>query len=352
LSVEENYRDRYFSHLNFTFWKLALQVGKLNDAKILAEKSLKYLIEYKRIPQLDLLLRSLEEVGLLKNKLSNYQRKRDVLKGIRRDTFEFFSDDFEQLTDHPEHWKIYPEFVSNYLILDEEWSLKEWKLCYEFILKYHYEKALFLLLAEKAGELGKLEAQNFFIEFLKEKKIHFKKRESKLEKNKVFKNDQLLIIDYDQVAMDLLSGLTGPTDEEQNRVLNSLKFIPTEELLSRGQDMVVAFELLGMERVVLSLCEQITKISKDEKIIIGTYYVWGQALINLENYFKVVELADQVLEERPVYGEERLAFLYLKAEAYFKLKKMILAKELYLEIKKENPHYRLLRERLKVIEAY
>jgi len=77
----------------------------------------------------------------------------------------------------------------------------------------------------------------------------------------------------------------------------------------------------------------------------------GQALMNRSEYFKAIDLIDEVLQDEPLYGEEQLAFLYVKAEAYLKLKKTKMAKELYVAIKKLNPHYRLVGERLKSLET-
>lgn len=351
MSVNEKYRDQYFPHLYLSLWKLALKIGKLSIAKLFAEKSLNYLVEYKKIPQLNHLLRSLEGSGLLKEKLIIYTKKKDILLGIKPNSIEFYKDEIDLMMNHPEYWKMYPSFISNYLTLEREWTIDQWKLCYEYILMAQFDKELFLLLMDKALELNKPKMQEKFIELLRDKKIKFKKAEISSRKNKLRVEKEKLIIDYDQVAMDLLSGTIGPTEEEQRRVLNSLKFISEEELLTRGLDMVVAFELLGMEQVVVSLCEQLTKRSKEIKTLIGVYYVWAQALVNMERYFKLIELVDEVLDNQPLYGDERLAFIYLKAEACLKLKRVKMARKLYLEIKTQNPHYRSVRERLKSIET-
>ncbi|MBP9681497.1 MAG: hypothetical protein KBD76_08840 [Bacteriovorax sp.] len=351
MSVDEDYCDQFYPHLYFSLWKLALKLGKLNLAKKYAQKSLNHLIEFKRIPQLNKLLLSLEEVGFFKEKLGPYKTKRDILIGKRTDSIQYYEGDVELMMDHPEYWKSFPEFLSAYLVLEREWGIDQWKLCYEYILKNQFEKDLFILLMEKSGELNRPGFQKKFMELLNVKKIKFKKNElPKIEKTISAPKDRL-IIDYDLVAMSLLSGAIGPTDEEQSRVLNSLKFISKEELRLKGLDMAIAFELLGMEQVVFCLCEQLVKISNDVKMIIGAYYVWAQSLESAGKYFKVIELVDEVIDTQPLFEDERVAFIYLKAEACLKLKKNKMAKSLYLEIKTLNPHYRSIRERLKIIEA-
>jgi tetratricopeptide (TPR) repeat protein len=203
---------------------------------------------------------------------------------------------------------------------------------------------------EKARGLRKEQSEKKLIELFALKKI--KTREhftEKVKTNTVPKND--LNIDYDQVAMDLLSGVKEPNNEEQRRVLNSLKFISEEELKLRGHEMIVAFELLGLEQVVLALCEKMIAIQSDVKQKASTYYVWAQALNNLGDFYKTIDLIDDIIQEEPLLADERIAFLYLKAEACLKLKKTKMAKILFLEIKKQNPHYRLVEERLRILEA-
>jgi len=108
---------------------------------------------------------------------------------------------------------------------------------------------------------------------------------------------------------------------------------------------------LGMEKVVLTLCEQMIKLTEDIKERASLYFIWAQALNNSGDFFKTIDLIDEVLAKEPFYEEERVAFLYLKAEACVKVKKIKMAKEIFAQIKKFNPHYRLVGERLKALET-
>jgi tetratricopeptide (TPR) repeat protein len=153
------------------------------------------------------------------------------------------------------------------------------------------------------------------------------------------------------MALELLSGIKEPNNEEQRRVINSLKFISDQELTSKGQDLIVAFELLGMEQVVYELCQKMLELQIDIKDRVITFYVWAQALSNNGDFYKTIDLIDDIFQKEPLNAEEGIAFKYLKAEACLKIKRLKMAKELYLEIKKINPHYRLVGERLVEIEA-
>ena len=56
-------------------------------------------------------------------------------------------------------------------------------------------------------------------------------------------------------------------------------------------------------------------------------------------------------EKEPLLKEERIAFDYLKAEALFKLKRYKQAGNIFAQIKKFNPYFRLVSQRLRDSET-
>jgi len=346
--IDEKYRDENFPKLYLSLWKIAYKIGKIGIANNYAKKAIDYLIKFKRIPQLKLLLAQLKNEGILKKNLEKYQFQVDVLEGIK---IKITSEDLKEIDffiEHPEHWKYSAEFLLFFLLLDEYWHVENWKYAYEYILKNKFNGKLFTLLYEKSEELQKNTYEKMFLDILKNKNIKTNSKK-KLENKNTISNKESLNLNYDQVAMDLISGIIEPNNEEQRRVINSLKFISEEELLSKGHEMIVAFELLGMEEVVLVLCEKLIFITSDIKQRASTYYIWAQAYCNCGEFYKAIDLIDRVMKTEPLNQEEQLAFLYIKAEACLKLKKIKAAEELFVLIKKINPHYRLVRERLKEI---
>lgn len=349
-SIDIEHRDQYYPQLYLKMWKVAIKAGRLNLAHSYAKKSFDYLINYKRIPEIKLLIKSLKEEGLFNKKYEEYYVVLDILQGKQSEITNESCKKIDLYINHPDHWKYSFEFLVQSLLLDEEWSIDQWKRCYEFILVHKFNKEIFLLLSNKADEYKNKKAKINFVNYLKTKKIRTRVYlESNEELQKEKQSD--LHIDYDQIAMDVISGAISSINEEEKRVINSLKFISDDELLIKGQEMIVAFELLGMEHVVLLLCERMVKSITDVKELAKTYYVWAQALKNSGEYYKCIDLIDDVLSKVPLLQDEQLAFVYIKAEACLKLKKIKMAKELYLEIKKINPHYRLVSERLRAIET-
>ncbi|MFA6237346.1 MAG: hypothetical protein WC635_08485 [Bacteriovorax sp.] len=349
-SIDEDVRDEHAPKLYMHMWKIAFKVGKLSLANNYAKKFLAYLIEHKRIPQIKIFIESVNEAGLLKNNSKEYFKLSEILLGKKIKVLSADLKHLELFLDHPEHWKQSSEFLKQYLLIEEEWDLNLWKYCYEFILLYHFDKEIFRMLLEKSRESKNKAFEKKLLSLLDSKKIKVSRYQPAETKDHVSKPEKLNI-DYDQIAMELLSGAKEPSFEEQRRVINSLKYISEEELFSKGQEMIVAFELLGMEQVVLSLCERMISGLSDVKQRASTFYVWVQALFNTGDFYKAIDLADEVLLDEPLYGDERLAFQYVKAEACLKVNKIKMAKELYLSIKKQNPHYRLVGERLKSLEA-
>ena len=349
-SIDEDYRDIEAPQFYRFMWKVALRSGKLTLANTYAKKFLEHLIDLKRVPQIKIFVSSLHEAGLLKKKSEEYLVILKILLGKEISGTQLESHNIELFLTHPDHWKKSSEFLKQYLLLEDNWSLSQWKLCYEYILLNHFDKEFFISLLEKTRELNKKKCEKKITELLKLKKVKF--HTSNVQENKDIEiTQQKLHLDYDQMAMDLLSGLKEPNNEEQTRVINSLKYISEKDLLVKGRELIVAFELLGMEQVVHELCNSLLSLQTDIKERASTYYVWAQALSNNGDYYQAIDLIDDLFQKEPLNKEERLAFLYLKAEACLKINKIKMAKELYLEIKIINPHYRMVGERLIAIEA-
>lgn len=344
-SIDKTYRETHAQKYYFEMWKVAFHVGKIKLAKSYAELVLDYLIEHKRVPAIIKLISELSETGLLKNHKKFKQL--EILLGKR--SFAPL-DDSEGYESHPEMWKGSKIALRQFLSMNSDWSIENWKLAYEYILKFYYDKDIFLLLAEKAAEQNKLEHKRKFISYLNSKQVKTASLEEKKIESKTQKKDSSLNIDYDQLAMDVMSGAIEPSITEQKKILISIQELSDEELLTKGKDMIVAFGLLGMDKVVVRLCERLIPMTSAVDQRAGIQFMMAQSLFNSGDFHKVIDIVDDTFGEEPLLPEEMLAFNYLKAESYLKLKKYKAARDLFLSIKKYNPHYRLVGERLRNIE--
>lgn len=343
--MDKDFRETHAQKLYFDMWKIAYRLGKIKLAKSYAEFILDYLIEYKRVPAIKTLLLEFSSHGLLKNhknlEAADYiLGKENVHSLIDEEAFEF----------HPEVWKDSKEALKNYLLTQENWNLSHWKLAYEFILKFYYDKDILFLLTEKSIALKKEKHQKNFLSYLRERNVSTKRFEAKKETSiPTYKTDKLHA-DYDQIAMDVMSGAIEPSITEQKKILVTMAGLSDEELLAKGKDMIVAFGLLGMDKVVVNLGERVIPLIQEVKERISVQFMMAQSLFNNSEFYKVIDLVDDVTGSEPLLADEMIAFTYMKAESLLKLKKLKAAKEIFIKIKKQNPHYRLVGERLRSLE--
>jgi hypothetical protein len=344
-NLDAEFRDDHAQIFYSKMWKVAFESGKIKLAKKYVEVLLNNLIEYKRVPALKKLIQELSEAGLLTT-----HKKFKMVQTILGKKGHFSLEDSSGFEHHPEMWKSSKNILKNYLLEESEWTLIHWKLAYEYILKFYYNKDLFLVIAEKSRKLKKDKHSENILAFLRDQKVDLKSFEAKDIVSSITKKNNSLHVDYDQLAMDVISGVKEPSITEQKRILVSIQILDDAELLDKGKDMIVAFGLLGMDKVVVRLCERVIPLVKEVKLRAGIQFMLGQALFNNNEFHKVCDLIDDTFETEPLLPDEVLAFNYLKAESLFKLKKYKIAKELFASIKTHNPHYRLVRERLTELE--
>ncbi|MBC7429159.1 MAG: CDC27 family protein [Bacteriovorax sp.] len=344
-SIDKTFREEHAQKYYFEMWKVAFHAGKIKLAKSYAEFVLDYLIEFKRVPAIKQMISDLAEIGLMKSH-KKFLRL-DTILGKKGSVSLEDCDGFES---HPEMWKDSKFALKSYLTSDIEWTNVSWKLAYEYILKFYYDKDILFSLAEKTSRLNKHEHKKKFLTFLNSKKVNTESLEDKKILPPSQKKDSSLNFDYDQLAMDVMSGVLEPSITEQKKILVSIQELSEEELITKGKDMIVAFGLLGMDKVVVRLCEKVIPLLTAVDQRAGVQFMLAQSLFNNGDFHKVIDIIDDTFNEEPLLPDEMLAFNYLKAESYFKLKKYKAAKDLFVGIKKYNPHYRLVGERLRNIE--
>lgn len=344
--MDREYRELHAKKHYFEMWKIAYRAGKIKLAKNYAGFILEHLIELKRVPAIKQLESELAAYGLLKT----YKNTNATEYILGRKTVETI-EEAESFEFHPVMWKQSKAALKNYLLMQEQWDLSHWKLAYEFILKFYYDKEIMLLLAEKSAQLKKDKHHKKILSYLVERGVSIKRFNSAVEKTKPKKEEtSKLHTDYDQLAMDVMSGVLEPSLTEQKKILVTVATLTEEELLEKGKDMIVAFGLLGMDKVVVSLSERVVPLITEVKERISIQFMMAQSLFNNGEFYKVCDMVDDIIGSEPLLADEMLAFSYMKAESLLKLKKLKAAKDIFVSIKKHNPHYRLVGERLRALE--
>lgn len=345
-AIDENYRNLNMMDLYNIFWKWALEFGKIRIAKSYLLTLIDHLIKYKRIPELRRIKSEAESI-LSREQIKSFNAI-DIIIGKKLVEDE---SQFHQVRLHPEQWKSSKQSLKNYLLIDAHWDLSSWKLIYEFFLRYQYDKEIVVMLAERNRDMRTQKSEEWnekFQELYRLKKINTKS----LQWHSKTKGptDKYSQADLDNMALSLLSGELKDESVNQDLLIASIKAMNHEELVLNGKEMIVAFSFLGMEKVVIYLCEELMKISDEIKQKIALLYSIAQSLYTCGQYYKSIDVATDALLKEALLRDEKVAFKYLMAECYFNLKNNQRAQELYLEVKRMNPHFRLVRERLSTIE--
>ncbi len=344
--MDSDFRQDSCFSINSKLWKQALKIGKVKLAKKYAQLAIDHLVKLKRIPYLQMFIAELKANGL--GKLNFHEIEVAIAKGNCASSKIDVNAHWEFLSLHPEKWRENKNFLKQHLVGLDRFSTDDWKLVYEYVLNFHYDEELFLKLNKHVQETNKDKFIEKFSKFLHSKNV---KIEKVVKKANTATQSQNFKVNYDELALEVISGELNPTSDEQRKVMIGLRDISDKELLSKGVDMIVAFSLLGMDEVVKMLGERLIPLITDVRTRASVEFTCAQSLFEKQNFYAVVDYVDDVLEKEPLLDSELMAFEYLKAEALLKLKRIKQAHVLFAKINKRNPSYRLVHQRLKESEA-
>lgn len=296
--------------------------GKVRDAQNYADEALHVLFELKKIPAIAQFITQIKNLGYPAKKLKHYEVWLTELQGKQ-------SKNLNQLEWHVDHFKSSKEFLKSYLLDEDEWGKDHYALCYEFILRFGHDTEIF----ERLENLKNTSDEDSCVT------------------PKTEKSGSKLNFNYEQLAYELISGKRSTEDLEQGKIIAGLKLHDFEKMKKEGFEMATAFRFLGMDEVVLFLCEKLIPLHDDVKSRAGLTFLNIESLMNLEKNYQALHTVDTFLKTEPVYGDEKLALLYLRAEICFLLGKNEESIKHFQEVQKINPHYRLVNQRLKSLEA-
>lgn len=296
--------------------------GKVRDAQIYAEEVLQALFELKKIPTIVQFITQIKELGYPVKKIKHYEVWLTALQGKP-------TKNLNKLDWHIDHFKSSKEFLKSYLLDEEEWSKDHYGLCYEYILRFGHDDEIF----ERLENIKNNEHEETSME----------------PKPAIFSSD--LNFNYEQLAYDLISGKKSTEDLEQKKIIAGLKSHDFENMKNEGSEMAIAFRFLGMDEVVLFICDKLIPLLADVEARAGLTFLSIESLMNLDKNYQALQMVEAFLKAEPVYGEEKLALLYLRAEIYFLLGKKKDSLKYFKEVQSITPHYRLVNQRLKFLEA-
>lgn len=142
-----------------------------------------------------------------------------------------------------------------------------------------------------------------------------------------------------------------PQRDEKN-MIKVLSLMDDLEFIKTYTDIYIAMMQMKFYDVCLYILGRVRKKSEnlDTAALVGLNYMECEALFAQKKYYKVIENAEQTLQQLPLLEREGRDFLYLIAESYYQLGKTSKAWNCFLKINKSWPHYRLTKYRLVSLE--
>lgn len=325
-------------------WKVAFSLGKLELSRQYCLKAFFYLLHFKRIPKIKEFIKELDKFendSFIKNSWAVHEK---ILLGKKNSEIFFSNDNFEIMHSHPEHWKFSLEFLKEYLTIEIEWGIDDWKLCYEYILLNRFDKDIFKLMYYHFEELGKDQFCSLIKDLFKKYKIShvFKSfpRPVVISKNNKIEN---------KLQLEIYNKPLKISDEETN-LITSIKILSDDELIQNGLDLLLALKFLNMNYAVDFLSNKLLflNFSAEKKLEIYNFKI--ESLFAMDKLIEVIDQCDYVISNELFIEFSLVNFEYLKAETYLKLKDFKKSKGLFLKIKNNHSNFRMTLERLNEIE--
>ena len=324
----------------YTVWSFLSKSGKISKAMDYATKYLDHLFRYKRIPTIKLFLHELKNANFPKKKIDKFQNKLQMILGDKSlENTALFDELFDW---HDEHWKTHKESLKRSILSYTKWDLDLVKMIYEFTLKYYFDVEVMEKYKKKILENKKYSKD--FINLLKARDINIFHKIENVKKQNEYS------IDYDQLAYSLLSQKQQLGQEEQNKVMLSLENMNYEELSSKGQEMLIAFRMLGMHEVVKFLANRLLNFDLEQKEKLSVAYIKAETYAEENDFYGLIKFTEDVIREMEVDEKILLAFYYLCFDTAIRQRKKVKAKSYAEKMKVIDKHYRDVNRRLLEIE--
>ena len=253
LNIDQPYLKSNANSLMSHLWKLAYDFGKIKIAKDYSRIYLDYLIENKRIPALIQLDSDIKLRGLQKSYV-DITLQIDQILG-RKKAENVWENHYAL---HPDYDKENQRNLSNYLLHQSLWTSFDWKLCYEYILRHHYDEEIFLKILGQLNEEKNLELMEKFNLLCNQNKKY--RNFGNTKKSKIFLEKNEREEKLSKVAFEYMENPHRVSDIEQSKIIVAIMQMTNLELLERGVELMTSFGLLGLDRVITVLGNKLLNI--------------------------------------------------------------------------------------------
>ena len=133
-----------------------------------------------------------------------------------------------------------------------------------------------------------------------------------------------------------------------NMAKATIASLGNDEILKNYADLVFCFNTMELYVASLKILEQVKELldEKDVSVDLEFNYLYLKTLIGEQKYFEAYDLVTTINGSIPMVDSKRIEFLYIQGEVARKLGRIKEAIKSYLLVKKIDPKYRLINQRL------
>ncbi|MCR9205611.1 MAG: hypothetical protein NXH75_13590, partial [Halobacteriovoraceae bacterium] len=117
------------------------------------------------------------------------------------------------------------------------------------------------------------------------------------------------------------------------------------------EDMIIGFNLLNLYRVSIEIAKKVDTKKLNERELVNYNYLLVETHFLNGDFYKMRDVCEDTLAGLPLIQEEKITFLYLRAEAYYFLGFHKHSLAIYKSLARLHPNYRLTEQRISKIEA-
>lgn len=143
-------------------------------------------------------------------------------------------------------------------------------------------------------------------------------------------------------------------EEEKNPVseyVSLVKHYDDDYIQENYEDMMIGFNLLNLYPVSLAIAKRVKTTDLTQRDLVNFNYLLVETHFLNGDYYKMRDLSEDTLAELPLLPDEKVAFLYLRGEAYFFLENFSHSLAIFKSLAKLHPNYRLTEQRIRSIET-
>ncbi len=287
LTLKKNYHQNFYL-IGYYFLK---KIGKIKISSDYFEKYLSLLLLMKRIPELKKIAAELSETNHFKKRIiENILFLENKMEDRSLETSLNFSS-FRMENGLNPIGKLQSKIEENNL-----WNKEKVMLIYEYVLRFGADEFIVNQIDFKINNY-----EEYKLNYLNLKKKYLHTKDIRPQSFEVYINDIALNYFHEKES----------DDEVEDRVNSYLNFESYENLKAKGKEMLLAFKMMGMSRVVHGLADKLLAFDISEKEKIEVAYIKSNEYLEASNLLDLIDFVENVVVDLELTSRELAEFYFL-----------------------------------------